>query len=40
MKAVNFCFATHNHQPIGIFDYVIEDAYKKSYLPFFKLAKK
>jgi alpha-amylase len=38
MKTVNFCFGTHNHQPIGNFDYVIEEAYKKSYLPFFKLA--
>lgn len=40
MKSVNFCFGTHNHQPIGNFDYVIEEAYEKSYLPFFKLAKK
>ncbi len=40
MKTVNFCFATHNHQPIGNFDYIIEEAYEKSYLPFFKLAKK
>lgn len=40
MKTVNFCFGTHNHQPIGNFDYVIEEAYEKSYLPFFKLAAK
>ncbi len=40
MKSVNFCFGTHNHQPIGNFDYVIEEAYEKSYLPFFKLAAK
>ncbi len=40
MKIVNFCFATHNHQPIGNFDYVIEGAYQKSYLPFFQLAQK
>lgn len=40
MKTVNFCFATHNHQPIGNFDYVIEEACQKSYVPFFKLAKK
>jgi alpha-amylase len=38
MKTVNFCFGTHNHQPIGNFDYVIEEAYQKSYLPFFELA--
>jgi len=40
MKTVNFCIATHNHQPIGNFDYIFEEAYQKSYLPFFKLAKK
>ncbi|MEI8133583.1 MAG: alpha-amylase/4-alpha-glucanotransferase domain-containing protein [bacterium] len=40
MKSVNFCFATHNHQPIGNFDYVFEDAYQKSYLPFFRLLEK
>src|SRR5689334_8389185 len=38
MRSVTFCFATHNHQPIGNFDYVFEEAYQKSYLPFFKLA--
>ena len=40
MKSVNFCFATHNHQPIGNFDHIIEEAYQKSYLPFFELARK
>ncbi|MDP4237369.1 MAG: DUF1925 domain-containing protein, partial [Bacteroidota bacterium] len=40
MKTVTFCFATHNHQPIGNFGYVIEEAYEKSYLPFFQLAEK
>jgi alpha-amylase/alpha-mannosidase (GH57 family) len=40
MKTVNFCFATHNHQPIGNFDYVIEEAYEKSYLPFFQVVSK
>lgn len=38
MKTVTFCFATHNHQPIGNFDHVIEEAYERSYLPFFELA--
>src|SRR4051812_3477255 len=38
MKSVTFCFATHNHQPLGNFDHVIEEAYHKSYLPFFQLA--
>jgi alpha-amylase len=40
MKSVHFCIATHNHQPIGNFDYVIEEAYEKSYLPFFQRAQK
>ncbi len=38
MKSVIFTFATHNHQPIGNFDHVIEEAYEKSYRPFFELA--
>lgn len=40
MKTVTFCFATHNHQPIGNFDHVIEEAYERSYLPFFELVAK
>src|ERR1051325_369212 len=40
MKSVIFTFTTHNHQPLGNFDYVIEEAYEKSYLPFFELAEK
>ena len=34
MKTVNFIFGIHNHQPVGNFDRVIEDAYRRSYLPF------
>jgi alpha-amylase len=40
MKSVHFCFGTHNHQPIGNFDYVIEEGYQKSYLRFFEIARK
>jgi len=40
MKSVLFCFATHNHQPIGNFDNIIEEAYEKSYKPFFQLAER
>lgn len=29
-----FVFCIHNHQPAGNFDSVIEEAYRKSYLPF------
>jgi 4-alpha-glucanotransferase len=38
MKSVIFSFATHNHQPFGNFEYVFEEAYANSYLPFFELA--
>ncbi|HEY3876550.1 MAG TPA: alpha-amylase/4-alpha-glucanotransferase domain-containing protein, partial [Candidatus Kapabacteria bacterium] len=40
MKSVIFSFATHNHQPIGNFDYVFEEAYRHSYLPFFEIAER
>src|SRR5438876_379622 len=40
MKSVIFSFVTHNHQPIGNFDNVIEEAYQKSYLPFFERLEK
>ena len=36
MPKVQFIFAVHNHQPVGNFDFVAEDAYQKSYLPFIK----
>lgn len=32
--SVNLCLVLHNHQPIGNFDGVFEQAYKESYLPF------
>jgi alpha-amylase len=31
---IDFVFGIHNHQPVGNFDFVIEDAYRKCYLPF------
>ncbi len=37
MPKVQFIFALHNHQPVGNFDFVAEDAYQKSYLPFLKV---
>ncbi len=37
MKGINFVFGIHNHQPIGNFDFVIDDAYRKSYLPFLEV---
>ncbi|MDP4199336.1 MAG: DUF1926 domain-containing protein [Bacteroidota bacterium] len=35
---VIFTFTTHNHQPLGNFDHVFEEAFEKSYRPFFELA--
>ncbi|MBS1902773.1 MAG: DUF1926 domain-containing protein [Bacteroidetes bacterium] len=40
MKTVSFCFATHNHQPIGNFETVFEEAYERAYRPFVELAAK
>ncbi len=37
MKKVKFIFGIHNHQPVGNFDFVFEDAYQKSYLPFLQV---
>lgn len=34
MDGVRFIICIHNHQPVGNFDYVIEDAYQRAYLPF------
>ena len=33
-QPIRFCFVLHNHQPIGNFDGVFEQAYQDSYLPF------
>ena len=37
MKSVQFAFVVHNHQPIGNFDHVIEEAFTRSYRPFLEL---
>jgi hypothetical protein len=34
MPKVQFIFAIHNHQPVGNFEFVAEEAYRKSYFPF------
>jgi len=34
MKTINTVFAVHNHQPIGNFDHVFEEAFQHSYKPF------
>lgn len=40
MKSVQFIFGIHNHQPVGNFDFVFEEAYRKSYLPFVEVAER
>lgn len=40
MNKIKFVFGIHNHQPIGNFDFVFEDAYQKSYLPFLQILQK
>lgn len=37
---MNLIFTVHNHQPIGNFDHVFEDAYQKAYLPFLDVLEK
>lgn len=37
---INFIFCIHNHQPVGNFDFVVEDAYKNAYLPFLQALSK
>ncbi len=37
MQKVKFVFGIHNHQPVGNFDFVFEEAYQKSYLPFIEV---
>ena len=36
-QRLNFCLALHNHQPVGNFDNVFEQAYNDSYLPFLEV---
>jgi len=38
MGKIYFAIGIHNHQPVGNFDGVFEDAFKRAYLPFLKLA--
>lgn len=40
MSKVQFILAIHNHQPVGNFDFVAEEAYRKSYLPFLEVLKR
>ena len=40
MEKINFLFGIHNHQPVGNFDFVLEDAFEKSYKPFVDVLEK
>ena len=40
MKSINLILGNHNHQPVGNFDFVIEDTYQKAYKPFLDLLSK
>ncbi len=37
MSKVYFLLGVHNHQPVGNFDHILEEAYNKSYKPFLDL---
>ncbi len=39
-KKVTLLLGLHSHQPVGNFDFVFEEAYRKSYLPFMEVAGK
>jgi hypothetical protein len=34
MRSINLIFGCHSHQPVGNFDFVFDEAYRKAYLPF------
>jgi hypothetical protein len=40
MKNINLVFAVHNHQPIGNFEKVFEEAYERAYEPFLAIIEK
>jgi 4-alpha-glucanotransferase len=37
VRRLELIIVIHNHQPVGNFDFVVEDAYQRSYLPFLEL---
>ncbi|MGQ9637961.1 MAG: alpha-amylase/4-alpha-glucanotransferase domain-containing protein [Thermodesulfobacteriota bacterium] len=40
MEKVAFLFCVHNHQPVGNFLSILEEAYRKAYLPFIEILQK
>jgi len=39
LRKINLILGIHNHQPIGNFDFVFEQAFENAYLPFLKVLK-
>ena len=39
MKKIKFILALHNHQPVGNFEHISEEAYQKAYLPMVEVLK-
>ncbi|MBN1503701.1 MAG: DUF1926 domain-containing protein [Candidatus Eisenbacteria bacterium] len=37
MSKIDFVFCVHNHQPVGNFGFVLEEAYTKAYFPFLQV---
>ncbi|MDZ7374386.1 MAG: DUF1926 domain-containing protein [candidate division KSB1 bacterium] len=37
MGTIHLALGIHNHQPVGNFDFVFEDAYQRAYLPFLEV---
>ena len=40
MKTINLLFAVHNHQPVGNFEHVFQEAWEKCYNPFLNVLEK
>lgn len=40
MKKINLILGNHNHQPVGNFGFVFEQAYNNAYMPFLEIFKK
>ncbi|NOZ62675.1 MAG: DUF1926 domain-containing protein [Calditrichaeota bacterium] len=40
MKKIKLALGIHNHQPVGNFDFVFEDAYQRAYSPFLQILEK
>jgi alpha-amylase len=36
-ETIALALGIHNHQPVGNFDFVFEEAYRKSYRPFLEV---